>query len=130
MPSGGAVSSRTREAGHRYAQSLETVEQEIRATQRETHDAYLGVIAGISRVKALQQAVVSNQSSVEATEAGFEVGTRTSVDVLVAQRALYLAKRNYAQARYDYLRDSLRLKRAASSLAIADLAKVNAWLGP
>ncbi len=127
---GGLVSSRAREAGHRYTVALETVEQETRATQREARDAYLGVITGISRVQALKQAVVSTQTAVEATEAGFEVGTRTSVDVVAAQRALFRAKRDYSQARYDYLLDSLRLKRAASSLAVADLAKVNAWLGP
>ncbi len=127
---GGIVVSRTHEAEHRYTQALEEVEQQKRAVQREARDAYLGVVAGISRVKALKQAVVSNETLVEATEAGFEVGTRTTVDVVAAQRELFRARRDYSRARYDYLLNTLRLKRASSTLAAADLAKISAWLGP
>lgn len=127
---GGIVVSRTHEAQHRYTQALEDVERQKRAVQRQVRDAYLGVVAGISRVKALKQAVVSNETLVEATEAGFEVGTRTTVDVVAAQRELFRARRDYSRARYDYLLDTLRLKRASSTLAAADLAKISAWLGP
>lgn len=127
---GGIVVSRTHEAQHRYTQALEEVERQKRAVQRQARDAYLGVVAGISRVKALKQAVVSNETLVEATEAGFEVGTRTTVDVVAAQRELFRARRDYSRARYDYLLDTLRLKRASSTLAAADLAKISAWLGP
>ncbi|MGH8533837.1 MAG: TolC family outer membrane protein [Gammaproteobacteria bacterium] len=127
---GGIVVSRTHEAEHRYTQALEEVERQKRAVQRQARDAYLGVVAGISRVKALKQAVVSNETLVEASEAGFEVGTRTTVDVVAAQRELFRARRDYSRARYDYLLDTLRLKRASSTLAPADLAKINAWLGP
>ena len=127
---GGIVVSRTHEAEHRYTQALEEVERQKRAVQRQARDAYLGVVAGISRVNALKQAVVSNETLVEASEAGFEVGTRTTVDVVAAQRELFRARRDYSRARYDYLLDTLRLKRASSTLAPADLAKISAWLGP
>ena len=127
---GGIVVSRTHEAEHRYTQALEEVERQKRAVQRQARDAYLGVVAGISRVKALKQAVISNETLVEASEAGFEVGTRTTVDVVAAQRELFRARRDYSRARYDYLLDTLRLKRASSTLAPADLAKISAWLGP
>ncbi len=125
---GGQVNSRTREAQYRYDEALERLEQERRAAQRQTHDGYLGVILGISRVKALKQAVISNQTSVEATQAGFEVGTRTGLDVVNAQRQLLQAQRDYARSRYDYILDTLRLKRAAGTLAPADLVKINTWL--
>lgn len=127
---GGIVVSRTHEAEHRYTQALEEVERQKRAVQRQARDAFLGVVAGISRVNALKQAVVSNETLVEATEAGFEVGTRTTVDVVAAQRELFRARRDYSRARYDYILDTLRLKRASSTLAPADLAKISAWLGP
>ena len=125
---GGQAVSRTREARERYNESLEQLELNRRAAVRETRDAYLGVMSGISRVKALNQAVVSTQTAVEATENGFEVGTRTSVDVVTAKRELFRAKRDYARARYDYILDILRLKQAAGSLAANDLLQVNAWL--
>jgi len=126
---GGQVLSLTREARHRHDEALERLEQQRRATERETRNAYLGVISGISRVQALRQAVVSSETAVAATTAGFEVGTRTSVDVVTAERELFRAKRDYARARYDYILDSLRLKRAAGTLAPEDIAEVNSWLG-
>ncbi|MCK4951308.1 MAG: TolC family protein, partial [Gammaproteobacteria bacterium] len=93
-------------------------------------DAYRGVLTDISRVKALKQATVSTQSAVEATEAGFEVGTRTIVDVLVSQRELFRARRDYAQTRYDYLLNTLRLKQAAGTLSPDDLTNINQWIQP
>jgi outer membrane protein len=125
---GGQVNSRTREAQHRHKEALARLEQERRAAHRQAHDAYLGVITGISRVKALRQAVISNQTSSEATQAGFEVGTRTGVDVVNAQREVFRAKRDYAQSRYDYILDTLRLKRAAGMLTPTDLTPINTWL--
>jgi outer membrane protein len=82
----------------------------------------------ISRVKAFMQAVVSNQSALEATELGYRVGTRTSVDVLDAERALFGAKRDLAAARYDYVLNVLRLEQAAGKLGQDDLVRVNGWL--
>ena len=125
---GGYVSSRVRETRERLNAELERLEQARRQAQRLTRQAYLGVISGISQVKALQQAVVSSETALAATEAGFDVGTRTAVDVVAAERATSEARRDYARARYDYLLDTLRLKQAAGSLSIDDLGKVNRWL--
>ena len=80
------------------------------------------------KVRALSRAVESNEKAVEAAETGFEVGTRTIVDVLDAQRELLRARRDYARSRYDYLLDTLRLKQAAGILAGEDLAQINEWL--
>src|SRR5918992_1047125 len=125
---GGQINSRTREAQHRHEEALARLEQERRAAHRQAHDAYLGVITGISRVKALRQAVISNQISSEATQAGFEVGTRTGVDVVNPQGRVFRAKRDYAQSRYNYILDTLRLKRAAGTLTPTDLTPINTWL--
>ena len=125
---GGLVSSRVRETRERLNAELERLEQTRRNAQRLTRQAYLGVISGISRVKALQQAVVSSETALAATEAGFEVGTRTAVDVVAAERATSQARRDYARARYNYLLDTLRLKQASGSLSVEDLSEVNRWL--
>lgn len=125
---GGLVTSRTREAGFKHTQALETLEQQRRSVIRQTRDAYLGVNANISRVQALKQAVVSNRTALESTEAGLEVGTRTQVDVLNAQRELFRAQRDHARARYDYILETLRLKQAAGTLSPADLEQINTWL--
>jgi len=125
---GGLVSSRTRQSRHRFTQAQEEQERQRRATERQTRDNYRGVITGISRVKALAQAVVSNETALEAAETGLEVGTRTTVDVLDAQRELLRARRDHARARYDYLLDTLRLKQAAGILDEPDLEAINALL--
>lgn len=125
---GGQVVSRTRGARQEHAAAVERLEQRRRAVHRETRDAFLGIVTRISAVKAFKQAVVSSQTALDSTRAGFEVGTRTAVDVVTAERALYQAKRDYARARYDYIVNTLRLKRAAGSLAPDDLAAANAWL--
>jgi outer membrane protein len=127
--SGGSILSRTRESEHRYQRALEALEHERRRTQRETRDAYLGIDSGISRVQALEQAVRSSRTAAEAIEAGFQVGTRTSVDVLDAQRDLFRARRDLSEARYRYVLDVLRLKRAAGVLSEEDLQIVSIWLG-
>lgn len=125
---GGGISAGIREGQAQLTQSREGLEQERRAVVRETSDAYLGVLTEIGRVKALQQAVVSSQSALDATEAGYQVGTRTTVDVLTARRNLFLAKRNHSRARYDYILSTLRLKQASGILAGSDLEQINTWL--
>jgi len=125
---GGLISSKSKEARYLYDQSRQRLEQAFRAAQRETRQAYLGVISGISRVTALKQALVSTETALKATETGFEVGTRTAVDVVASQRATLDAKRNHARARYNYLLDSLRLKRAAGTLSPDDLKTISVWL--
>ena len=125
---GGQVVSRTRAAEHQSNAALERLEQTQRAVHRQTREAYLGVATKISSVKALRQAVVSSHTALESTRAGFEVGTRTAVDVVGAERSLYQAKRDFSRARYDYIVETLRLKKAAGSLRPEDLAAANAWL--
>jgi outer membrane protein len=125
---GGGVSSRVRQASHRLDEAMQNEEAQRRAVVRQSREAYNGVISGISRVKALKQALVSGQKALESTEAGYEVGTRTTVDVLNVRRDLFRAKRNYANARYEYILSSLRLKQAAGTLNQNDLAQINTWL--
>lgn len=125
---GGLVTSQTRAAQNRYDASVERLHRARRESQSRTRQAYSGVLSGISQVRAFEQAVVSSQTALEATTAGFEVGSRTAVDVVTAERALSDARRNLAQARYEYLVNSLRLKQAAGILADQDLALINRWL--
>jgi outer membrane protein len=122
---GGLVSSQTRQSRYEYNQAREDLVKQRRATERQTRDNYRGVLAGISKVEALQHAVLSNEKAVEAAEAGFEVGTRAIIDVLNAQRDLLAARRDYARSRYDYLLDTLELKQATGILSATDLAQVN-----
>jgi len=126
--SGGVTQSRVREQVHLQRAARERLEGAMRAAERETRDAYLGVLAEKARVQALQQAVKSSQTALEATEAGFEVGTRTTVDVLDARRRLFEAQRDYARTRYDYLINIVRLESAAGGLKQDDLAAINGLL--
>ena len=105
------------------------LESRKREAERTTRNAYQGVIAGVSRVAAYKQAVVSNTTALEASEVGLEVGARTAVDVLNAQRELYRAQRDYARSRYDYLLNVLRLKQAAGQLTQKDLNEIDGLLG-
>ncbi|OGT19563.1 MAG: hypothetical protein A2V90_00005 [Gammaproteobacteria bacterium RBG_16_57_12] len=125
---GGAISAAARQAGKQLEQTRETLEQQRRQVERQTRSGYASVMAGISRVQALKQAVVSSQSALDATQAGQEVGTRTTVDVLNAQQEVFRARRDHAKARYDYILNTLRLKQAAGILADSDLQQINAWL--
>ena len=126
--SGGGTSSKVKEAVYRHRASKENFEKVVRQTERETRDAYYGVESEISRVKALRQSRKSSEVALEATEAGYEVGTRTTVDVLDARRSLFLAQTNYARSRYDYIVNVIKLKQAAGTLNPDDLAMVNSWL--
>ncbi len=124
----GRVRSQTREAEHRLNQAMQNEEQQRRSVVRESREAYNGVISGLSRVEALKQAVLSNEKALEATEAGYQVGTRTTVDVLNVRRDLFRARRDYASSRYDYILSSLRLKQAAGTIEQEDLEHINQWL--
>lgn len=126
--SGGLTSSKTRQAKQNRQQARERYEQQRRATERQARNAYLTLTASISQVKALKQALASSTVALEATRAGFEVGTRTAVDVLNSQQELYRARRNFSRARYDYILQRLRLKQAAGTLQQDDLQLVSAWL--
>jgi outer membrane protein len=125
---GGRTSSRVREAVYLHRASREQLQRVARETERQTRDAYLGVLAEISRVNALKQAVESSRTALQATEAGFEVGTRTIVDVLNSQFSVYAAITNYYRSRYAYIGNVLRLKQAAGTLQVQDLEDIDKWL--
>jgi outer membrane protein len=122
---GGSVNSRTREAQSRFQEAQQLLQQQERAAELETRNAFRGIRTDIAQVKALAESLRSTEIAVEAEEAGFEVGTRTIVDVLNAQREYFLARLNYARARYLYVVDQLRLKKAAGILSEDDLQEVN-----
>jgi len=126
--SGGSTSARVQQAVYQHRASRERLERTARETERQTRDAYLGVISEISRVQALKQAFESSKTALKATEAGFDVGTRTTVDVLAARRTVFVAETNYLRSRYDYLINGLRLKQAAGTLTTDDIAQIDGLL--
>jgi outer membrane protein len=128
--SGGAAQSRVRQSEYQWRAARERLTRVSRQTERQARDAYLGVNSEISRVNALRQALESSQTALKATEAGYEVGTRTAVDVLEGRRSLALAQTNYARSRYDYILNVLRLRLASGSLDRGVLEDVNGWLTP
>jgi outer membrane protein len=125
---GGLNKSRIQQSVYNHRVASETLERISRQTERQTRDAYLAVISNVSRVRALRQAVESNRTALRATEAGFEVGTQTTVDVLQSQQLLRGAETSYSQARYQYILGVLLLKQAAGSLSASDLQEVDGWL--
>ena len=126
--SGGSTSARVQQAVYQHRASRERLERTARETERQTRDAYLGVISEISRVQALKQALESSKTALKATEAGYDVGTRTTVDVLAALGLVFVAETNYLRSRYDYLINGLRLKQAAGTLTVEDIAQIDALL--
>ena len=127
---GGLVSSQTRESRFLLDQTQQDGVRIFREVERQARDSYRGVLSEISRVKALKQAVISSDKALEASEAGFEVGTRTIVDVLDSQRELLRVRRDHARSRYDYLLNTLSLKQAAGILEEPDLVQINGLLEP
>lgn len=125
---GGLTSAVTQEAVYRYQKSMEDLEQERRTVERTTRASYDATVSGVGLVEALKQGVVAQQSALEAKAEGAKSGLFAVLPVLDATRDLYLAKRDYAQSRYDYLFNRLRLKQAAGTLSETDLVQVNAAL--
>lgn len=125
---GGAVSSRVRQAVLNQQKAKDDVEIARRNTVLKTQSAYLNLSTSIAQVKAYEQALTSSQSQVDSTKLGYEVGVRTSVDVLNAEQQLYSAKRDLLQARYNYLVNIIRLKAASGVVAEADLVDINQQL--
>lgn len=126
--SGGLVSSTVRQKASERDQAQALLEQEKRRTTGLARSAYLSLEADIANVRARKQAVISTQTSLDATLAGYDAGTRTSVDVLLSQRQLYGAQRDYSVARYTYLANSLQLKQVAGILTPEDIDAINQWL--
>ncbi len=125
---GGAVSSRARQAVHNKNKALDDVEVARRQADLETQRAYFNLNSSIALVKALEQALISSQSQLDSTKLGYEVGVRTSVDVLNAQQQLFVAKRELLEARYSYLVNIIRLKAASGLVAEVDLQDINQQL--
>ncbi|MGO2168918.1 MAG: outer membrane channel protein TolC [Pseudoalteromonas sp.] len=126
--SGGATAAATNQARAFYVSASQDLETNLRAVTRSIIISYNQVVSDIATYKALEQAVVSAQSALKATEAGFEVGTRTIVDVLVSTQSLYDAKRNLADVRYQYVLSTLSLKQATGTLTGDDLVAINEGL--
>lgn len=122
---GGATQSKWREAEANHDKAKQDLENARRNVELQTRQAYLGVVSGIAQVQALQQALKSSESLLQASKLGQEVGVRTSLDVLNAQQQMYSTRRDLYQAEYNYLISHLRLKAAVGSLAEADLGQVN-----
>ena len=122
---GGATQSGVRQAVHNRDAAADQLEQQRRAVVRQTRNAQRSLGAGSAEVEARRLSVVSAQAAYEASEAGLEVGTRTIVDVLITQQALFQAQREYARARHDFLVNTLRLKQSAGTITLADLQEVN-----
>ncbi len=125
---GGVVSSKIKQTRQQHESIKRQVEILERAVLKNTRAAYLGVLAAMSYVKALNQALGSSGKALQAIKAGFDVGARTAVDVLNAQRDLFRARRDLARARHDYVLNTLRLKAEIGLLTIDDLEQVNGWL--
>lgn len=125
---GGSRFSQVREARASFQESQDLLEFTRRQVIQGARESYLNVESQMSRVMALKRAVISNQTSAEATQAGFEVGTRTAVDVLLTLSAVFEAERNYSEARYTYVLNGLRLKRAAGILSEEDVRAINVYM--
>ena len=126
--SGGLTSSKVRQKLSQLNQAKALQEQEKRRTIALSRSAYLSLEADIAQVKARKQAVISTQTSLDATIAGYDAGTRTSIDVLLSQRLLFGSQRDYSVARYTYLIDGLKLKQVAGILMQQDIDDINKWL--
>ncbi len=125
---GGATQSYVRQALAQRDMAQDGYEQQKRALDRNTRNAYQAVVAGISEVEARRLAVVSAQSAYDASQVGLEVGTRTVLDVVQNQRTLFQAKLDYAQARYNFLLSRLQLSQAIGGLDVAEVQDVNRLL--
>ncbi len=125
---GGGVNSRVRQSISNREKSAQDLENTKRTVAQSVRQSFLGVKNGVAQVKALEAALVSNQSSLDSTILGKEVGVRTNVDILNAQQQLFQARRDLQQARYNTILSQLRLKSAVGRLQEEDLAEVNRLL--
>lgn len=126
--SGGGTRSRVRQQEYLWQAARQRLERTSRETERQARDAYLGVISEVARVNALKQALESSRTALKATEAGYEVGTRTTVDVLAARGNVVQAFTNLSRAKYDYLLNVIRLREAAGTLDTDAIVEINGWL--
>lgn len=127
---GGATSSGIRESGYRLTQAEQNSEAQLRRVVESTRNLYRTVTSSVEEVEARRQAIISSNAALDATQTGYEVGTRNVVDVLEAQRNLFRAVRDYNTVRYNYIIDNLSLKQSAGTLSPEDLVDLSRWLNP
>ncbi|MEM7218075.1 MAG: TolC family outer membrane protein [Pseudomonadota bacterium] len=125
---GGFRTARAREARALFKQAASQLEERLWTANRDVRNLYRAVTTDVVRVQARLKAIRSSESALEATQTGYEVGTRNIVDVLQAQQRLYAAQFNYADSRYSYVLNLLRLKQAAGTLDEQDLMDVNSFI--
>lgn len=125
---GGLVQAQTRQAQYGFQSTSEKLEQTYRDVIVNSRIAFNTITDGISKVKADRQTVISVQNSLQSTEAQFEVGTRTMVDVVNAQQRLFEAQEQLARDQYDLINSILTLKYLAGTLNVNDLEQINSWL--
>jgi outer membrane protein len=125
---GGSNYARAKQAAAESTQASANLDLQQRTVKNNIRSLYRKVQTDVLTVKARKRATVSSRSALEATETGYQVGTRNIVEVLNAQRNLFSAQRDYANARYDYIIDLLNLKFFSGSLSEADIQALNAWL--
>ena len=126
--SGGLTKSQTRQAGYQLEQAQRNFDLTQRTVVENTRSLYSALNTDVARVKARQKGIDSSQSALDATQTGYEVGTRNIVDVLLAQQRLYLAQFQYASARYQYIKDTLRLKEIVGTLSPEDIYALNKYI--
>lgn len=117
----------TKQARHSLEQARQLLIQQELTVGRDTRNLFRAVQTEVVRVRARAEAIKSSKSALEATQTGYEVGTRNIVDVLLAQRRLFAAQYDYASSRYDYVLNLLRLKEAAGVLGPADVDELSAF---
>ena len=128
--SGGAISANRRRAAQEFNAARENRINLARNTVTSTRSLHMTVVSDVARVAARKQSIVSSRSALDATQAGYEVGTRNVVDVLNAQNTLFAAQRDYANSRYDYIINMLRLKEQAGLLSPQDVYNLDSYLVP
>ena len=122
---GGRISSQQARSASEFVSAKNTLLLQNRLATQQARTAYLDVVSGISQVKAFKQALASTNIALQATQAGFDVGTRTSVDVLISVRETFRANLEYAASRYEFVLNSLRLRQAAGILNEDHLFQIN-----
>ncbi|MEM8560929.1 MAG: TolC family outer membrane protein [Pseudomonadota bacterium] len=126
--SGGAISAQRRQSAQEYNAARENLINLTRNTVTNTRSLHMTVISDVSRVEARKKSIISSQSALDATQAGYEVGTRNVVDVLNAQNTLFVAQRDYSNSRYDYIINMMRLKEQAGLLSPEDVYRLDTYL--
>ena len=125
---GGRLSANRRRAEQEYIAAKENRVNLMRTTVTSARSLHMTVMSDVARVAARRQSIKSSQSALDATEAGYEVGTRNIVDVLNAQNLVFQSERDYANSRYDFILNSLRLKENAGTLSPDDVKRLDAFL--